>query len=283
MKLTKICNYLDEKIIKDGPSSSCFSWLSFYKSQNTDTRFIYAFYRPSLCVVLRGEKSIEFGDKIYTYDKNRYLIAPTHISAKVGVSKAPYLSLRIDFSIEEILKEFPNPNKSKDDKDGLFFGVFSDELIDSISRLLFLHDNESFRAGLIKKEILYLLLNSESRDFLCSYVENGTASNTIIKAIDEIKTNFNTRINMDELAKDLGMSPSSFYSNFKRITKLTPLNFLKRLRLEEAKNILLNSNTDTHSAAIAVGYESPTQFSREYSRMFGLPPITHIKSLRSKF
>lgn len=133
---------------------------------------------------------------------------------------------------------------------------------------------------LIIKEILYILLNGESGEFLKQYVMEGSITNQIVKVISEIKNNFTETLNVKELAEKFDMSESTLYHNFKKITMLSPIQFQKKLRLEEAKQLLLNQKIDVNEVAFVVGYESPSQFSREYSRMFGLPPKAHINSLK---
>ena len=138
-----------------------------------------------------------------------------------------------------------------------------------------------FLSPLILKEILYILVNEKSGYFLNKFAMEGTTSNKIVKAIAEIKTHFNEKLNMAALAKRIDMSESHLYQNFKTITSLSPLQFQKKLRLEEAKRMLALRNIDISEIAFLVGYESPSHFSREYSRMFGMPPKAHLKSLHS--
>ena len=109
----------------------------------------------------------------------------------------------------------------------------------------------------------------------------GTTSNKVVKAITEIKNKFNEKLNIKELANLVEMSESSLYQNFKIITSMTPIQFQKNLRLQEAKQILTVRNIEVSEVAFAVGYESPSQFSREYSRMFGMSPKAHSEYLKS--
>lgn len=134
---------------------------------------------------------------------------------------------------------------------------------------------------LIKKEIIYILLQND-RDFLKNYVMEGTLANQIVKAISEIKNNFNNSINMASLAKDIGISEASLYQNFKKVTSMSPLQYQKKIRLQEAKQMLLSKNIEASEVAFSVGYESPSQFSREYSRMYGMSPKAHAEYLRIK-
>ncbi|WP_298788230.1 AraC family transcriptional regulator [uncultured Campylobacter sp.] len=145
------------------------------------------------------------------------------------------------------------------------------EIADAVSRLISLLRREPAslkHAGrLAIKEILYMLILSGVGEFLSRFVMQGTAENSIARAMREIKIRFKEPINMRELAAELGISPSSFYHNFKKITALSPLDFQKRIRLQEARYILQNSDSTASQAAFDVGYESSSQFSREYARM----------------
>lgn len=197
--------------------------------------------------------------------------------------------MSLKFTLEQIydvVKEF-NHNEfniqSKPSR-GLYFDDVSEELLDPLLRLSKLllspKQNIDFMAPLIIKEILYILLSKNSGEFLKQYIMNGSVTNKVVEAIIIIKNNFSNPINMQELAYKLGISESSLYHNFKQITALSPLQFQKKIRLEEAKQMLLNQNADASDVAFKVGYESPSQFSREYAKIFGMPPKTHIKKLR---
>ncbi|MEV9498195.1 AraC family transcriptional regulator [Aliarcobacter butzleri] len=277
----------------DGIIETDIPSLFFYKTSSL-SEFISIIYEPSICLALQGSKAVGFGDKMYGYDKNKYLLASTNVPANVRIEEAsshkPYVSLKITFTLEqiyEVLKELeghePTKVKGKVEK-GLFFDDMNITLLNPISRLTKLLDspkkNIDFMAPLIIKEILYILLSGASGDFLKQYVMEGTVTNQIVKVISEIKNNFAETLNMKELAEKFDMSESSLYHSFKKITMLSPLQFQKKLRLEEAKQLLLNQKINVNEVAFVVGYESPSQFSREYSRMFGLPPKAHINSLK---
>lgn len=161
-------------------------------------------------------------------------------------------------------------------------------LYEPIGRLIRLLDKPkediAFLSELIIKEILYLLVSHEkSGAFLSQFAMEGTISNKITHSIVEIKNGFNEKLNIKKLANKIDMSESSFYQYFKTITSMSPIQYQKKLRLEEAKNMLLHQNIEASEVAFAVGYESPSQFSREYSRMFGMPPKTHIEYLQKRW
>jgi AraC-like DNA-binding protein len=269
------------------------SCLSFF-STDTTNELNHIMYEPCLCVILQGSKAVGFGKQMYGYTTNEYLLASTHIPADIQITEAskelPYIGLTITFTLEDIYEVLKNthPDKlkfqKKSDK-GLFFDTMSPTLYDPIARLIKLTERSkediAFLSPFIIKEILYVLVNEKSGYFLNKFAMEGTTSNKIVKAIAEIKTHFSEKLNMATLAKRIDMSESHLYQNFKTITSLSPIQFQKKLRLEEAKRMLSVRRIDISEVAFLVGYESPSHFSREYARMFGMPPKAYLKSLNT--
>lgn len=259
------------------------------------TEFNAIIYEPSLCVILQGNKAVGFGDELYSYGPKEYLLSSTHVPAKVKILEAtkemPYASFRIKFDLEDIYEVIKNidPKKlimSAKSEKGLFFDDLNEKLYDPVHRLVRLLNQSKeeidYLSPMIIKEILFILINDKSGYFLNKFAMEGTVSNKIVHAISEIKDNFNEKLNVKELARLIDMSESSLYQNFKTITSMSPIQFQKKIRLEEAKLMLLNQNIDASEVAFAVGYESPSQFSREYSRMFGMSPKAHAEYLRTQ-
>lgn len=287
-----LIDFIKNKYTQIGAIDTDIESLSFYTATSL-SEFSAVIYEPSLCVILQGEKAVGFGDNLFSYSPSTYLLSSTHLPANVKIEQAskelPYISLKLTFTLEQIydvIKEVklePITDKKKLEK-GLYFGDMSNLLLNPISRLIRLLDtskeNIDFMLPLIIKEIIYILLKDESGDFLQQYVMEGTNTNKIVKVITTIKDNFAEALNINQLAKDMDMSESSLYQNFKTLTTMSPLQFQKKLRLEEAKVMLLSKDMDASAVAFEVGYESPSQFSREYSRMFGLPPKAHISLLK---
>jgi len=268
--------------------------LDFYFS-NEPTEFNAIIYEPSLCIILQGKKAVGFGEELYSYGPQEYLLSSTHVPAKVRILEAtkevPYASFRIKFDLEDIYDVIKNINSQKlmmsaKSEKGLFFDDLNEKLYDPVFRLIKLLNQSKeeidYLSPLIIKEILFILINDKSGYFLNKFAMEGTVSNKIVKAIAEIKNNFNEKLNVKELARMIDMSESSLYQNFKTITSMSPIQFQKKIRLEEAKLMLLNQNIDASEVAFAVGYESPSQFSREYSRMFGMSPKAHADYLRQE-
>lgn len=292
-----LLNFVDNKYsISDinGEVKTQIPNLDFYFSTEK-TQFNAIIYEPSLCIILQGEKAVDFGSERYEYSPREYLISSTHIPAKVKILEAtkqiPYVSFRIKFELEDIYDVIKNMNQKKlvineKSEKGLFFNDIDEKLFEPIYRLVKLLDREEdeidYLYPLIIKEILFILINDKSGYFLNKFAMEGTVSNKIVKAISDIKDNFNEKLNVKELARNIDMSESSLYQNFKTITSMSPIQFQKKIRLEEAKMMLLNQNIEASQVAFAVGYESPSQFSREYSRMFGMSPKAHAEFLRQE-
>jgi AraC-like DNA-binding protein len=291
IKLSKLI--LDKCNNKDGSFKTDIPFLHFFTT-STKTNFVHVIYEPSICIALQGSKEVYFGKNQKGYDEHTYLLSSTNIPANIRIEdtskEKPYVSLKITFTLEqiyEVMKEIGEdniPSKKKTDA-GLFFDELTMELLDPVSRLIKLLDtpkrNRDFMSKLVLKEFLFILLNGQSGEFLKQYVMEGSITNQIVKIISKLKEDFAESINMKEIADEFDMSESSLYHSFKKITMISPLQFQKKLRLEEAKNLLISTNIDVSEVAFQVGYESPSQFSREYSRMFGMSPKAHINSIKS--
>ena len=186
--------------------------LDFYFS-NEKTQFNAIIYEPSLCIILQGNKAIDFGNEMYQYSPSEYLISSTHIPARVKIleatKKTPYASFRIKFKLEDIYEVIKNMNQKKliineRSEKGLFFNDMDEKLFEPIYRLVKLLDREEdeidYLYPLIIKEILFILINDKSGYFLNKFAMEGTVSNKIVKAISDIKDNFNEKLNVKELA-----------------------------------------------------------------------------------
>lgn len=286
--IKEVKNYCTYEGLVDTPIET----LKFYTT-TCETEFTSIIYEPSLCVALQGEKAIGYGDELYSYSPSKYLLMCTNIPANVRIKTAskefPYISILLKFSLEqiyEVIKEsdYSRTEKRKKLESAFCFNKLDEDLLEALNRLVKLLNKpkeiRDFMSKLLIKEIIYLLLQKNS-DFLKDYILEGTLTSQIVKAIREIKNNYQETINMKTLAKNIGISESTLYQNFKKITLMSPLQYQKKIRLEEAKHMLLNQNMEASQVAFQVGYESPSQFSREYARMFGLPPKAHMNHLKT--
>ena len=285
-----LIDFIKNKYDLNGSVQSVISCLDFYFSSVPSEFSTSVMYEPSLCIILQGSKAVGFGDKMYGYNHKEYLLSSAHVPANVKITQAsqiePYMSLRIRFKIEDIYGTEIYKNKKNEFLKILENNDLNLRLYEPISRLVKLLDkpNEdiNYLSPFIIKEILYTLVNDKSGYFLNKFAMDGTTSNKVVKAISEIKNNFSEKLNIKELADLIQMSESSLYQNFKTVTSMSPIQFQKKLRLEEAKQLLMVRNIEISQVAYMVGYESPSQFSREFSRMFGVSPKTYVTSSKEK-
>ncbi|MGE4397901.1 MAG: AraC family transcriptional regulator [Campylobacterales bacterium] len=280
---------LNTVFTKDGELATDIGGFGFFRSCEP-SEFTTAIYEPSLCIAVQGTKAVGFGDELFSYSPSTYLLSSVYMPLKVRIEKAstalPYYAIVLKFSMEEIfeaIKDMDNSGikiSSKPER-GLYFGDMNIRLLEPLTRLVRLLDNPKdipVLAPLIKKEILYIVMQGRGGDFIRQYIVDGSTTQRVVEAITKIKDNFREKLNFENMAKTIGMSESSLYHSFKKVTAMTPLEFQKSLRLREAKQMLLNQNTSAAEVAFAVGYESPSHFSREYARMFGLPPKADAKA-----
>ena len=248
-------------------------------------------YEPSICLVAQGAKRVKLGDDTYVYDARHYLITSVHLPTVVQVIEAsadkPYLGLRLTFDLKEVAQlmadsTLPPPRTQRSSR-GMATGEVTPSLVNAFQRLIDLLSDEEdipILAPVIQREIMYRLLTGDQGARLRQIATTGSQSQQIAKAIGWLKSNFTQTITIDDLAARASMSTSTFHHHFRSMTALSPLQYQKQLRLQEARRLMLAERLDAANAAFQVGYESPSQFSREYSRMFGAPPLKDITSLR---
>ncbi|YCA17829.1 AraC family transcriptional regulator [Vibrio sp. AK197] len=251
-------------------------------------------HNPSICLIAQGSKRLLLGEENYEYDATRFLISSVDLPLIARITEAseekPYLGVILELDLQEIAQLIIDSkltfNQGKKTQKGIAVGQLSTSLLDAFVRLLALQDepeNVKILAPVIKREIFYRLLTSPHGQQLYHIVTSGSHSNQISKAIEWLKSNYIESLNVGMLADYAGMSKSAFYSHFREMTSMTPLQFQKKLRLNEARRLMLTENLDAMATTFKVGYESPSQFSREYSRLFGAPPAKDIKNLRSAY
>jgi AraC-like DNA-binding protein len=248
-----------------------------------------AAYMPSLVVFVQGAKRINLGKKIYLCDESNFLLTSVDLPVVSQVVKAtrekPILGilLRLEMSmVREILsqEEFPMPDEPADTR-GMAVGVTSGEFLSACSRLIDLLDAPQdipFLGSLIQREIIYRLLRSPQGNHLRAIATLGEQSHKTAKAVAWLRTNYAKPLRVEELASVARMGVSTLHHHFRTLTAMSPLQYQKQLRLHMARERMLNNGLDAASAAFEVGYESASQFSREYSRFFGQPPIRDIKA-----
>jgi AraC-like DNA-binding protein len=248
-------------------------------------------YEPSICFVAQGVKSVTLGDATYVYDAKNYLLSSLHLPGLVQIVEAtqekPYLGLVLKLDLREIsqliLDSRLPPPRSQCSSRGMATGKVSFALIGAIQRLLDLLADEQdipILAPVIRREIFYRLLVGDQGERLRQIAAAGSQPHQIAQAIDWLKGNFKQALSIDDLAAQVRMSTSTFHHHFRAMTALSPLQFQKQLRLQEARRLMLEERVDAATAAFQVGYESPSQFSREYGRQFGAPPMRDVTNFR---
>ena len=249
-------------------------------------------YQPSLCVLVQGQKRVLLLDEIYDYRPSEYIVVSVDLpvigEVTEGSPERPYLCLQIELEqrdLAEVLLQMRAPmSDSAATQRGIFVGQMEAALGDCVLRLARLLDapeDIDLLAPIIKREIYYRLLTSQNGNIIAQLARTGSNMQRIALAIQQLKIDFSKNIKVDELAHQVGMSVSSFHAHFKTVTAMSPLQYQKRIRLMEARQIMLMEMQDAASTAYRVGYESPSQFSREYARVFGNPPGRDINRLLS--
>lgn len=253
---------------------------------------IHSVYKPCLCVIVQGSKDVTLAEKTLSYGIGEYLVATVDLPITGEVTEAspkkPYLCLMLELEPSLIYDVLKNDGEIQNSatKKGLFIGRLEPSMEDAFLRLLKCLKNPSdvpVLSPMIIREIIYRLLTGKHGDAIKQLGIIGSQTQRIARVIDLIKTGFTQSLSVESLAKKAGMSPASFHKYFKEITTMSPLQYQKSLRLQEARRLLMAGDKDAGSVSFEVGYESPSQFSREYSRMFGLSPMADVKKFQKAF
>lgn len=264
--------------------------LSLFRREER-TEPINGLYEPSICLVAEGAKRVLLGEDTYVYDANHYLITSVHLPTIVQIIEAsrdrPYLGLRLTFDLRAVSQLMADSNlpapRAQQSSRGMATGEVTSALLNAFTRLIDLLCEEQdipILAPVIQREIIYRLLVGDQGARLRQIASAGSQSHQIARVINWLKDNFTEPLRVDDLATQAGMSSSTFHHHFRSMTALSPLQYQKQLRLQEARRLMLADHLDAAAAAFQVGYESPSQFSREYSREFGAPPLRDITNLR---
>ncbi|MBY3153867.1 AraC family transcriptional regulator [Rhizobium laguerreae] len=251
-----------------------------------------AIYRPALCIIVDGAKQLMFGDRFFDYEAMQALIISVEMPAFGRVTKAsaerPMIAINLELDVtilREVLKEMDaSPRPAGDGGPGVFVQEFGAELQDCILRLIrtlatpkaipILHPA-------IMREISFWLLSGKNGDEVCKLALPDSHTRRVAEAIYLLRGNFADAVRVEKLAAAAKMSPSSFHQHFKMLTSMTPLQYQKQLRLLEARRLMVTDGFNAANAAYQVGYESASQFSREYARMFGTPPKRDISEIKA--
>jgi AraC-like DNA-binding protein len=274
----------------DGTHQSVLPSLALIRS-SVPTVCMPTIFQPCLAIVVQGRKSALLNDEIFHYDPLNYLVVSVTLAGMGQVLEAtpehPYLSLRLNLDLEEIARLVlelgdRGPSPAAADR-GLFVARLDEPLLDAVLRMVKLLDTPEdigVLAPVVQREIYYRLLRGELGSRLVDLAQCEGGNHRIVRAIEWLKQHYAVSLRIEELADAVHMSPSALHHRFKAVTAMSPLQYQKHLRLHEARRLMFADGIESATAGHRVGYESASQFSREYRRLFGAPPRSEIARLR---
>ncbi len=289
--LEQIRQLFTKNCSRDGIYQTLIPRVSLIRTASV-TEPISLVHDPAVCIVLQGNKELVIGSEVLRYGALEYLVVSVDIpitgQVTVASHEQPYLCFKLDIDtslISELVLSNDIKMSTKNIKNGVGVSRASEPLIDAVLRMLKLletnnKNNIKVLAPLIEKEILYWLLQGEQASIFHQIAKGDSRLTQISKAVAILKQSFMKKFDLDDLIASTNMSPAVFFRYFKLVTNMTPLQYQKKLRLQEARKLLYMNKVDIATAGYHVGYESPSQFTREYSRFFGLPPSKDVLKLR---
>jgi AraC-like DNA-binding protein len=275
----------------DGDHATAIPALTLHR-RKAPTEPLHCIYNLGLGVVAQGDKQVLLGEEAIDYGPGQSMLTTIDLPVVSHVTRAsvaePFLGMMLTLDVRSIVQmaaEMDTPRPRREDAHrSISFEALDAALLNALVRLVNLLGGEPALiprlAPLIQQEVIIRLLTGPHGPQLRRLVASGSPGQQIAKAVAWLKKNFVQALHGDELADRAHMSPSTFRQHFRALTGVSPLQYQKQLRLQEARQLMLNENLDAGSAAVHVGYESASQFSREYSRLFGAPPQRDITRLR---
>ncbi len=278
----------------EGVQASALAGLELIRANTPSTSYCTV-YEPSLCMMVQGAKTIWLGDRKIAYGPLTYLVSSVHLPVAGQVTTAspeePYLAVKLavnpqtvaDLVLElgEQLPQVACPEATC----GMYTTRADYPMLDAMARLVGLLDSPAearILAPMILREILYRALIGEMGPSMRKFAASNSQSNRISRAIMLLQERFAEPLRIRDLADEVNMSESSLFHSFKQVTRMSPLQFQKKLRLYEARRLMLSEGLEAATASYRVGYESPSHFSREYSRQFGESPRANVSRLRGQ-
>jgi AraC-like DNA-binding protein len=252
--------------------------------QDSPSALEVSLYEPVLCLILQGRKQVSVGEHTSSFGPGECLLVSHDLPVSSRITKAPYLALVLAVDVATVRKLYDEVAESALEGERARAAETQradPELLDALRRYLALARSPAdakVLGPLVSKEIHYRLLTAPFGGMLRSLIRHDSDASAIARAIGHIRGDIRAPVAIPELAGRVGMSVSSFHKHFKAITSTTPLQYQKELRLLEARRLLRTGGASVTSAAFEVGYESPSQFSREYARKFGVPPRDDVRS-----
>jgi AraC-like DNA-binding protein len=274
----------------EGLHSTSWPALSLFRANSVGAPTC-AMYGPGLGLALQGAKQILLGQQTFLHEPATYMVNAVDVPVSSQIVRASpeapclCLTFRLDLQcIRELLPEVQLQRQVAASVPGLSLSPLEHGLLDPLLRLVRLLDSPRDLAVLgpmIERELLYRLLTGEQGALLAQIATSGSQGHQVSRAIDWLRNHYDEPLRIDDLAARVNMSTSSLHHHFRAITAMSPLQYQKQLRLHEARRLLLADQCDVATASHRVGYESPSQFSREYSRQFGAPPLRDVARLRT--
>ncbi len=292
-RLRELAALIEQHTGADGAFATAIPGISLHRASDVSQPRPGAF-EPAVCIVAQGRKRMLFGETVLVYDAERYLVISLDVPVLTEIIDAsPQIPLLCAvFHLDPaaigalmIESEIEHPKRGPPGA-AVMTSPLTDDLLDTFLRLIRLLNSPRdipVLAPLLIKEFLYRLLRGEQAGQLSQIALANSKLHRINHVINAIKRNFDKPITVDELALEIGMSRSGLHRNFLAVTGLSPLQYQKRLRLQEARWLMLRQNIDAGTASYQVGYESASQFSREYKRVFGAPPHRDIAELKARW
>jgi AraC-like DNA-binding protein len=277
----------------DGSFDLCIPGLHASRFSRVNSECVHALSVPSLCIVAQGAKTVIVGDELFEYDASRMIVFSVALPVAAQITQAsrsePYLALRLDLDpgkiAELVLKVYPRGLPPVAERRAVYVTPADANIVNGATRLmecLAQPGDAELLAPLVMDEILIRLLRSPIGIRVAQMGFAESSLHRVAKAIAWLRDNFSQPMKVDELAGLVNMSASSFHEHFKSVTSMSPLQYQKVLRLQEARRLMLSTMMDAGTASQRVGYLSPSQFSREYSRFFGGAPTRDIARLRQE-
>ena len=289
--LTKLARLIAAYAPHDGSFDLRIPGLCASRSSRTNSECAHALRLPSLCIIAQGAKTVIVGQEVYEYDPSRVLVFSVALPIAAQVTQAsrsePYLALRLDLDphkiAELVLKVYPHSLPPVQERRAVYVTPVDAGIVNAATRLmecLAQPGDVELLAPLVMDEILIRLLRSPIGVRVAQMGFAESSVNRVAKAISWLRANFSQPMKVEDLAELVHMSVSSFHEHFKSVTSMSPLQYQKALRLQEARRLMLSTMMDAGTASQRVGYLSASQFSREYSRFFGSAPSRDLARLR---
>ncbi|HEX2841274.1 AraC family transcriptional regulator [Hyphomicrobium sp.] len=289
--MEELADLIDQYSGEDGAHATAIPRVFLHRASHVSLP-LHTVYEPAVCFVARGRKQAMAGDKLYTYSQGDYLIVSVDVPIVSQIldasTKDPFLCLRLDLdpgAIGALMLESDAERAAREPPvSSLSVSPMGDKLIDAAVRLLRLLGTPGdipILAPLAEREILYRLLRGQQSSRMSQIAFAESKLQQVNRAIGWIKTYYRDPFSVETLAAEARMSTSALHQHFKTVTGMSPLQYQKQLRLQEARRLILTQSIDSASAGHTVGYDSPSQFSREYRRLFGAPPGRDIARLRA--